>query len=65
MAIAVDKLSAKPEFTKIVAQSNEGKSMGSVKVYVGTIPDYSYSGPRNENIRCKGRRTCRERGTQS
>ena len=44
MAIAVDKLSAKPEFTKIVAQSNEGKSMGSVKVYVGTIPDYSYSG---------------------
>ncbi len=44
VAVALDGLSTKPEFTKIVAQSNEGKSMGSVKVYVGTIPDYSYSG---------------------
>ncbi len=44
VALALDGLSAKPDFTKIVAQSNEGKSMGSVKVYVGTIPDYSYTG---------------------
>ena len=44
VAVALDGLSTKPEFTKIVVQSNEGKSMGSVKVYVGTIPDYSYSG---------------------
>ncbi|MBX7043834.1 MAG: M28 family peptidase [Ignavibacteria bacterium] len=44
VAVALNTLSSKPEFTKIIATSNEGRSMGSVKVYVGTIPDYSYSG---------------------
>jgi hypothetical protein len=43
VALALNTLQSKPEFTKIVVQSNEGRSMGSVKVYVGTIPDYSYS----------------------
>ncbi len=44
VAVALDKSKTKPEFTKITATSNENRSMGSVKVYVGTIPDYSYSG---------------------
>ncbi len=44
VAVALNSLRSKPEFTKIIATSNEGRSMGSVKVYVGTIPDYSYSG---------------------
>ena len=44
VAIALDRSGSKPEFTKITESSNENRSMGSVKVYVGTIPDYSYSG---------------------
>ncbi|MDZ4711617.1 MAG: M20/M25/M40 family metallo-hydrolase [bacterium] len=41
VAMVLDEMPAKPEFTKTVSSSNENKSMGSVKVYVGTIPDYS------------------------
>lgn len=44
MAVTLDDLKSPPAFTKIVVQSNEGRSMGSVKVYVGTIPDYSHTG---------------------
>lgn len=33
-----------PDFKKVKVASNENRSMGNVKVYVGTIPDYSYSG---------------------
>lgn len=44
VARALNEPGMKPDFTKIVATSNEGRTMGSVKVYVGTIPDYSYSG---------------------
>ncbi|HAY34849.1 MAG TPA: M20/M25/M40 family metallo-hydrolase [Ignavibacteria bacterium] len=41
----LDDRDLKPEFTKVVvAESNEKRSMGSVKIYVGTIPDYSFTG---------------------
>ncbi|MBK8981755.1 MAG: M20/M25/M40 family metallo-hydrolase [Ignavibacteria bacterium] len=41
----LDVSSSKPEFTKVVVtENNEKRSMGSVKIYVGTIPDYSYTG---------------------
>jgi len=32
---------SKPDFIKVTAASNENKTMGNIKVYVGTIPDYS------------------------
>lgn len=41
----LDDANVKPEFTKVeISENNEKRSMGSVKIYVGTIPDYSYSG---------------------
>ena len=33
-----------PEFTKAEEESDENKTMGSIRIYVGTIPDYAYSG---------------------
>ena len=33
-----------PEFTKAEEESDENRTMGSVRIYVGTIPDYAYSG---------------------
>lgn len=33
-----------PEFTKAEEESDENRSMGTVRIYVGTIPDYAYSG---------------------
>ena len=41
IAMTLDEMISKPDFIKIVSSNNETKSMGSVKVYVGTIPDYS------------------------
>ncbi len=41
LAMTLDEMDSKPDFIKIVSSNNETKSMGSVKVYVGTIPDYS------------------------
>jgi len=41
IAMTLDEMNNKPDFIKIVSSNNETKSMGSVKVYVGTIPDYS------------------------
>lgn len=41
VAMVIDDADAKPEFTKVVTSNNETKSMGNIKVYVGTIPDYS------------------------
>jgi aminopeptidase YwaD len=36
---------SKPEFTKVVAKEDDNKSeRKSVRVYVGTVPDFSYSG---------------------
>ncbi len=43
IAIGLEK-NPRPEFTKVAGTDNEKRSMGSVKVYVGTIPDYSYTG---------------------
>ncbi|MBK8552842.1 MAG: M28 family peptidase [Ignavibacteria bacterium] len=40
-AMTLDKMEVKPDFVKVVSSDNEKRSMGSVKVYVGTIPDYS------------------------
>ena len=41
VAMAIDEMKIKPDFLKVTSTGNENKSMGSVKVYVGTIPDYS------------------------
>ncbi len=41
VAMDIDRMSVKPDFIKVVTNNNENRSMGSVKVYVGTIPDYS------------------------
>ena len=41
IAMALDGMNSKPEFIKVVSSSSEYRSMGNVKVYVGTIPDYS------------------------
>jgi len=41
IAMTLDEMNSKPDFIKTVSSNNETKSMGSVKVYVGTIPDYS------------------------
>ncbi|MEO8666489.1 MAG: M20/M25/M40 family metallo-hydrolase, partial [Ignavibacteria bacterium] len=41
VAIALDKMNVKPDFTKVISNDNENRSMGNIKVYVGTIPDYS------------------------
>jgi S1-C subfamily serine protease len=40
-AFVLDEMQSKPDFMKVVSENNEKRSMGSVKVYVGTIPDYS------------------------
>ncbi|MBS1517071.1 MAG: M20/M25/M40 family metallo-hydrolase [Bacteroidetes bacterium] len=40
----LDDRPSKPDFIKVVSTSEDKRTMGSVKVYVGTIPDYSYSG---------------------
>ncbi|MBS1551731.1 MAG: M20/M25/M40 family metallo-hydrolase [Bacteroidetes bacterium] len=44
IAMDLNNMKGKPDFIKVVSASNENRSMGNVKVYVGTIPDYSYSG---------------------
>lgn len=41
IAMTLDEMENKPDFIKVIADDNEKKSMGSVRVYVGTIPDYS------------------------
>lgn len=41
VAMDLDRMNTKPDFIKVVSNNNENMSMGSVKVYVGTIPDYS------------------------
>ena len=40
-AVVLDEMKSKPDFIKAVSENNDKRSMGSVKVYVGTIPDYS------------------------
>lgn len=37
----IDTLSKKPEFTKVVESSEKKEETGPVRVYVGTIPDFS------------------------
>ena len=44
VAMDLNNMKSKPDFIKVVVASNENRTMGNVKVYVGTIPDYSYSG---------------------
>ena len=39
--IDLDLLSTKPEFTKVVESSDKKQETGPVRVYVGTIPDFS------------------------
>lgn len=41
VASEIDGIPVKPEFTKVSSANNDNRSMGNVKVYVGTIPDYS------------------------
>ncbi|HMQ67571.1 MAG TPA: M20/M25/M40 family metallo-hydrolase [Ignavibacteria bacterium] len=41
IAMTLDEMENKPDFIKVVSTDNEKRSMGNVKVYVGTIPDYS------------------------
>lgn len=41
LSMDLNHLKEKPEYKKVTVASNENRSMGSVKVYVGTIPDYS------------------------
>ncbi|MDQ3020725.1 MAG: M28 family peptidase [Bacteroidota bacterium] len=41
ITMELNTMNSKPDFIKVVSNSNENRSMGSVKVYVGTIPDYS------------------------
>lgn len=41
ISMNLNNLKEKPEYQKVTVASNENRSMGSVKVYVGTIPDYS------------------------
>lgn len=41
IAVALDEVSVKPDFVKVVTNNDEKRSMGNIKVYVGTIPDYS------------------------
>jgi hypothetical protein len=41
IAMDIDGMKSKPDFIKVTSTSNENRSMGNVKVYVGTIPDYS------------------------
>lgn len=40
----IDSETTAPEFTKAEEDNNENRQMGSVRIYVGTIPDYAYSG---------------------
>ena len=37
----LDEQQGKPDFIKVTSATNENKTMGNIKVYVGTIPDYS------------------------
>ncbi|MCY7361816.1 MAG: M28 family peptidase, partial [Ignavibacteria bacterium] len=41
ITMALDEMQSKPDFIKVVSANTENKTMGNVKVYVGTIPDYS------------------------
>jgi Peptidase family M28/PDZ domain len=41
IAMDLDRMNGKPDFIKVVSNNNENRSMGNIKVYVGTIPDYS------------------------
>ncbi|HMS64337.1 MAG TPA: M20/M25/M40 family metallo-hydrolase [Ignavibacteria bacterium] len=41
VAVNLDEMKNKPDFIKVVSKDTGNKSMGNVKVYVGTIPDYS------------------------
>ncbi|MBL8005975.1 MAG: M20/M25/M40 family metallo-hydrolase [Ignavibacteria bacterium] len=41
VSMNLDKMKTKPDFIKVAAANNENRTMGSIKVYVGTIPDYS------------------------
>lgn len=40
-ALSLDERSNKPDYIKVVTGNEDKRSMGDVKVYVGTIPDYS------------------------
>jgi hypothetical protein len=44
MTMDLDTRAAKPEFTKVVAKDDDKKTeRKSVRVYVGTVPDFSYT----------------------
>jgi aminopeptidase YwaD len=43
VALNLDTLSIKPDFTKVAVSSEEKKETGPIRVYVGTIPDFSSS----------------------
>lgn len=40
-ALSLNTANSKPDFIKVVSTDTTKRSMGNVKVYVGTIPDYS------------------------
>ncbi len=41
VAMALNEMDSKPDFVKVASSTDEKRSMGNIKVYVGTIPDYS------------------------
>lgn len=41
VAMTLNNRGSSPDFVKVVTNNDEKRSMGNVKVYVGTIPDYS------------------------
>jgi len=41
VAMDLSKQQGKPDFIKVTSTGNENRTMGNIKVYVGTIPDYS------------------------
>ncbi|MDQ3194527.1 MAG: M28 family peptidase, partial [Bacteroidota bacterium] len=43
VTLALNEMQTRPDFIKVVSNNNENRSMGNVKVYVGTIPDYSFT----------------------
>ncbi len=40
----IDNERTKPEFTKAEEEGNDNRTMGNIRIYVGTIPDYAYDG---------------------
>lgn len=40
----IDNEKTRPEFTKAEEENDDNRTMGNIRIYVGTIPDYAYDG---------------------